>query len=108
MVDTTNTRISSKVVMLTVNVRLVERKEKSHVGRVIVMNVIKARSRAGIIASVYNKSPVVVVGDSGCEPVIEAYVGTPSTEAAVAAEDPAIVYVLRWSYQDRVDMMEII
>lgn len=92
--------------MLTVNVRLVERKEKSHVGRVIVMNVIKAKSRAGIIVRVYNKTPLVVVDDPGPGPVIEAYVGTPSTEAALAAADASIVQGLRRRYQNGFDMVE--
>lgn len=51
IVDTTNTRMSRSVVMLTVSVKLVERKENSHVGKVIVTKVTNASSKVGIMVS---------------------------------------------------------
>ena len=50
-VDTTNTKISSRVVILTVRVKLVERKVNAHVGMVIVMKPMAERRILGSITS---------------------------------------------------------
>ena len=49
IVETTNSSNKTMVVMFIVNVKLVEKKEKSHVGRVMVMNATDHRSMLGSI-----------------------------------------------------------
>lgn len=64
-VDTTNTKISSKVVILTVNVKLVDRKVKAHVGIVIVMKAIAEKRMLGSITRMVYAIPAEGAAD-GC------------------------------------------
>lgn len=51
MVDTRNTRINRRVVMLTVSVRLLDKIVKSHVGKVMVTKVIIQNNILGSIVN---------------------------------------------------------
>ena len=59
-----------KVVKFIVKVRLIEKSVKSHVGRVIVVNVINQKSRPGIMLSrSIIKRPMTVTKDAPASPV---------------------------------------
>ena len=80
IVDTTSTRLTSSVVMLTVSVRLVERKEKSHVGN--VMN-----KKGGTNVSIVNRRcPEATTATASPEPVIVDCGPTPSAAIPPTAD----------------------
>lgn len=75
----------NKVVMLTVSVRLVDRKEKSHDGSVIVIKVTRLNSILGMaVRSAIIESPDGGVAEAK-EPVAVDDAATPS---AIVAADP--------------------
>lgn len=85
--DTTNTSINNSVVMLTVNVRLVERKVKSHVGRLTVTNVMTQSSTRGTMVRIEVSHPMAPM-DEGAGASCKAIVATMGIEAEMFGAAP--------------------
>jgi len=97
-VDTTNTKISSKVVILTVRVKLVERKVNAHVGMVIVIKPMAERRMLGSITSMLYAIPAGDTADGGAlvavDVIEEAILVTLPTTSGREAATGDIIFVL--------------